>query len=178
MKGLLVFLIVVVVLAAVVGLVGVSLSNQEVRLRNQIAAQQKTNETVFDATWKIIAQQAQVTDQYKEGFRQVYGEIMDKRYDPRQGGTLLRFIQESNPNFDSSLYAKLASSIEGQRLNFQRAQQQLLDLKRSHDDVRLTFPGSLVCGDRAEILVQIVTSSTTTDSFLTGQENDVQLFKN
>ena len=176
MKAFAVLLIVAVVLGGVFGVMYVSISNSEIRLRNEIKAQQKTNETVFDTTWKIIQQQAQVADQYKDGFKQVYGEIMDKRYSPAQGGTLLRFITESNPNFDSSLYAKVANSIEGQRLTFQRAQAQLLDLKREHDNVRLTFPGSLVCGGRPEIEVQIVTSGKTAESFQTGREDNVDLF--
>ncbi len=53
-----------------------SYSNNEIRLRNAIAAQQKSNESSFDKTWKVIQQQAGVATTERESFRQVYTEIM------------------------------------------------------------------------------------------------------
>ena len=44
---------------------GISLSNQEVRLRTTIEAKQRDNTSEFDNMWKKISQVAQVTDGQK-----------------------------------------------------------------------------------------------------------------
>ena len=150
-------------------------NNREVSIRNQITAQQKKNETVFDNTWKIIKQQVGVTGQYKEAFREIYPALMEGRY--KTGGDMMKWVQESNPDFDTSLYKKLMTSIEAQRTNFTREQARLLDLKREHDDLLAKIPSKMFVGDRAPIEVVIVTSSKTTSTFVAGEENDVELFE-
>src|ERR1041385_4848867 len=100
--------IAVLVLIAIVGYV--SLSNQEKRLRNLISAQQDTNAAVYDQTWKIISEQANIADQYKEAFAQIYPDLMEGRYGNARGGALLSFITEHNPTFDTRLYEKVANS--------------------------------------------------------------------
>lgn len=177
MKGFIVGLIVVAVLGGIVGLMYVSANNSEIGLRNQATAQQKNLEVVFDRTWKVIQQEAQVSDQYKEAFKEIYPALMEGRYGNARGGALLSMITESNPNFDTKLYDRLASAIESQRTDFAREQKKLLDIKREHDDVRLKFPGSMFVGSRPEIVVVIVTSSKTDEAFKTGKEDDVNLFK-
>lgn len=49
-----------VLLAVIVAVTAVSISNREVRLRRQLEAQQKSTQVVFDNTWKILQQQAGV----------------------------------------------------------------------------------------------------------------------
>lgn len=153
----------------------VSYNNQEVRLRNQIGAQQKKNEATFDQTWKIIQQQAGVSSEYKDSFREIYTDIMNARYS-KGDGTLMKFIKEHNPEFDSSLFKKVMTSIEAQRVNFTREQSLLLDLQREHNNLLQTLPSSIFVGGRAPIEVKIVTSGKTNKSFETGEDNDVDLF--
>lgn len=168
-----VFLLLVVVAV----LVGVSISNSEVRLRNEIAAQQKANEAVYDTMWKIIQQEAEVSDQYQKKFYEGFGKIIGSRYEKERGGALLSMITEANPKFDTGLFAKLMRSIEGQRTVFLQNQKRLLDLKAEHDNVRATFPGSLICGGRPAIEVVIITSQKTDDAFKKGKDDDTNLFK-
>lgn len=149
-------------------------SNTEIRLRNKIEASQKVNETVFDTTWKIISQQAQVADKYKESFKDIFVGIMDARYS-KGDGSLMKWITETNPQFDPSLYTKLANSIEVQRTTFQNEQAKLLDLKREHDDLIGTFPGSVFLMNRSRITVQIVTSTKTDKAFSSGKDDDIEL---
>lgn len=171
-----------IVAVFVVGVLGVSFvqySNTEIRLRNQIDAQQEANKTVFDQTWKIIQQQAGVASEYKDSFREVYGEIMQERYSNKRGGALFSWIHEHNPEFDSSLFAKVMSSIEVQRTQFTAVQKRLIDLKREHDDMLEVFPSSLflAVAGRQPVNIQIVTSTKTEETFKTGTEDDVDLFK-
>ena len=151
-------------------------SNDEITIRKQVEAQQEKLHVVFDATWKIIQQKADVADQYKEAFANIYPALMAGRYGNKRGGALLSFITESNPNFDVSLYKDLSNAIEGQRTNFANEQSRLVDMKREHDTLCEVFPGSLFLKSRDDIKIDIVTSAKTEDTFKTGQDNDVSLF--
>jgi len=146
-------------------------SNSEIALRNQIGAQQKSNEAVFDNTWKIIKQQSGVADSYKDAFKEIYPALMEGRYGNERGGALLSFIQESNPTFDTSLYQKLSNSVEAQRTIFTREQQKLIDLAREHENMIKQFPSGVFLARRSHIDIVVVTSVKTEEVFRTKQEN-------
>jgi len=176
MKIAIITLCSVLLLGISFGATYVSYSNQEVRLRNQASAVQETNEVEFDKTWKVISQQAQVTGQYKDDFKDVYTSIMDERYDGDRAGALMSWVQEHNPNLDSSIYKTLMTTIEAQRESFNRRQFTLRDIKREHDNILDTFPGSLFLASREHIDVQLVSSTKAREAFETGLEDDVDLF--
>lgn len=155
----------------------VNYSNQEIQLASQVKAQQKNNQVVFDTTWKIISQTAQVSENYKDSFANIYPDIMNGRYGNARGGALMSWVTESNPNFDISLYQKLIIAIEAQRTNFANEQKKLIDLDREHQVLCTTFPGSLFLGSRADLKINIVTSAKTEEAFKTGQDNDTKLFR-
>ena len=158
------------------GCMYMSYSNGEVRLRNQVTAQQKANETSFDTCWKIISQTAQIADQYKDSFKEIYPALMEGRYGNARGGALMSWITESNPELSTKLYDKVAAAVEGQRTVFKRDQQKLIDLKREHDNLLMTMPSSWFVGSRPAVEIQIVTSTKTDVTFATGKEDDVDLF--
>lgn len=140
---------------------------------------QKNSEVVFDNTWKKIQQQAGVTSEYKEGFREIYVDIMNARYgnDGEAGKqTLMKWIQESNPTFDVSLYKTLMNTIEGSRNEFTMEQKKLIDIDRELKTMKVTFPNSLILGNKPDLDIKLVTSAKTEEAFATGQENDVDLF--
>lgn len=140
---------------------------------------QQNSEIVFDNTWKKIAQQAEVTDEYKEGFREVYVEMMDARYgnDGTAGQqTLMKWIQESNPTLDASIYKTLMNTIEGSRNEFTMEQKKLIDIDRELKSMKVTFPNSLILGGKADLEIKLVTSAKTEQAFTTGQDNDTKLF--
>lgn len=177
MKVLVTLLLTIVVIVGTVGGLWMSANNNEVSLRNQIAAQQKNNEAVLDTMWRIIKQQAQVTDAYKDSFYKGFKDIIGSRYEKERGGALLSMITEANPSFDTKLFQQLMTSIEGQRTNFLRNQKMLLDLKRQHDDVRQKFPSGLFVGTRPAVDVVIVTSTAADDAFKKGKDDtDDNLF--
>jgi hypothetical protein len=151
-----------------------SYSNQEVRLVNQLKAEQKNSQVTFDTTWKIIQQSFGVAESYKDGFKEVYTSIMEARYEGKN--PLFNFVTESTgANFDPSVYATVQRQIESQRINFQNQQRKLIDLKREHDNLLTVFPSSLFVGGRPEFEIQIVTSSKTEKAFSTGREDDISM---
>lgn len=176
-KALLVIALVFGIAVVGSGITYFSYSNAEIRLASQVKAKQKSNEASYDTMWKVIAQKAEISSEYKDSFKDIYVAIMDGRYGDDQGGTLMKWIQESNPSFDVSLYKDLMVAVEGQRERFLREQQQLIDLNREHDNMIDTFPGSLFVGSRPKIEITVVTSAKTGAAFATGTDDDVDLFK-
>lgn len=154
----------------------VSAHNTETGLRNQFKAQQKSNESSFDKTWKIIQQQAGVASEERASFRETYVEIMDATEGVAGRGALASFFTQAKIDISPDLFAKLMTTIEAQRETFHRDQQKLLEIVQQHDNVLTQFPSSIFIGGREPLEAVIVTSSKTDEAFLTGQENEVDLF--
>lgn len=163
--------------AIIVVIIGVTASNKEIRLRSQITAQKQVCEAFYDKLWKVIAQKAQVADQYKSAFKEIYPQLIEGRYGNEKGGTLMKWITESNPTFDVSLYKDLMLSIEAERAGFFMEQKRLVDLNNEHRIIRQTFPASMFIGGRADIEITIVSSDATKKVMETGKENDIEIFK-
>lgn len=163
-------------LVLVVGIWWVSTSNGEIRLRNQITASQEDNKSEFDNMWKKISQVAQVTEKDRASLEQIFVNHAGARKD-ESGNLLMKWVQESVPNISSDTFTNLQNIITSSRDRWTMRQKQILDLKREHDNMRLTFPSSLVCGGRPEIEVIIVTSSRTDKAFDSGKDDDIGLFE-
>lgn len=103
-----------------------SYNNKEIALRKESEAQRGKIETVRDRMFQIIREQANVSNEDREAFEEIYPKIIEGRY--KQGGELMKWIQEANPNFDTSLYQTLSNSIEVQRTAFTSTQNRMLDI--------------------------------------------------
>ena len=175
-KLLAIFGISLVSIGLIVGMMYVSASNKEIGLSTQIEAQQKVCEAFYDKLWKIISQKAQVAEQYKESFGKIYSDLISGRYAKDGGGSLMKWIQESNPTFDVSLYKDLSASIEAERSGFFMEQKKLIDLDREHKVLRKTWPNSMFIGSRPDAKFTIITSDQTEAVYKTGKENNVDVF--
>ena len=151
--------------------------NREIDLRTAITAKISDEEATFDKMWKVLSQKAQVTDQYKGAFAEIYPKLIEGRYS-KGDGSLMKWIQESNPTFDVSLYKDLMSSIDNEREGFLTTQRQLIDLKREHDKLRLQWPWKwFINDDVKEIEIKIISSTHSKEVRSTGVDNDIDLFK-
>lgn len=177
MKKVIIIGVSVLTFVIIVVIIGVSASNKEIRLRSQITAQKQVCEAFYDKLWKVIAQKAQVADQYKDAFKEIYPQLIEGRYGNEKGGTLMKWITESNPTFDVSLYKDLMTSIEAERAGFFMEQKRLVDLNNEHRIIRQTFPASIFIGGRSDIAITIVSSDATKKVMETGKENDIDIFK-
>ena len=180
---------VVVILGIILFSSYVSTSNTEISMRKQIEAQQEVCASFYDKVWKIISQKAQVSSEYKNGFNEIYTNIMQGRYQnggaqagngpqgsAQNGGSLMKWIQEANPEFDVSLYKDLMRSIEVERNGYLKQEQKLIDLDREHDTYIAIFPNSIFVGGRGETEIKTIRSSRTNNALETGEDNDVDLF--
>lgn len=169
-------IVAVIILGVSIALGAIGISNEEIELRNQAVAQQKTNEATFDKVWKVLKQKAGIMDKQREDFRVVYTGIMNERYQGEaDGAPAFKWIKEHNPEFPMDMYKDISNAIESNRATFLRVQKRLIDIKREHDNLRKKFPSSLIVGNRPELDIQIVTSQRTKRTFETGEENEEDL---
>jgi hypothetical protein len=163
----------------VIGLSTIGISNDERALRNQIVAKQEVLKSNYDKMWKILSQQAGVSAEYKDSFKEIYPKLMEGRYGNARGGALMSWVHEANPEFSTALFEKLSDSIDVQRTEYFNQEQGALDLKREHDNMLTKFPSGFILGilGRQPITLKLVRSERTDSAFETGQDNDVDLFK-
>jgi len=179
MNGKIVAAVAVGAVVLVILVFAVSISNSEVRLRNLITAKQKDNSSEYDNLWKKIAQVAEVTSEQKNALIEIFVQHAKARTGEGSDKAVVRWIQESVPNVDTSAFKNLQNVITASRDGFTMRQKELLDLKREHDNMLGVFPSSIVLSvlGRQPIDVVIVTSTRTDNAFKSGKDDDVELFK-
>lgn len=151
--------------------------NKYVTLNNLYEAQVAQDQIVYDEMWKIIQQQAGVTENYSESFRKNYKDIMQSR---NYGGEMMKWIQEANPNFSTAMYEKLMVSIETYRTKFTMVQSKLISIHNEMKNLLTLFPSRIflvTIGGHQLPELKIVTSTRTDNAFQTGKDDDVNLFK-
>ena len=153
-----------------------SYNNKEIALRAKAEAQVGKIEGVHDKMWKVIQQKAQVTTEYKDAFAEIYPEIISGRYSGDGDGSLMKWVTESNPNFDTSLYADLMQSIEILRSEFQRNQETMLDIVREHNVLINIFPNRLFITNKTPINYTVISSTKSKVVMETGIDDDVKMF--
>jgi hypothetical protein len=150
-------------------------NNKEVALRKEAEAQRGKIESVYDTMWKVLKQEAGVTEQYRKTFEEIYPKLIAGRYE-KDRGQLLKMIQESNPAFDTRLYDKLMQSIEVQRAYFATAQQRMLDILRERETLLESMPSMWFIRNKQKIDYVVISSDVTESVINTRRENDIDLF--
>ena len=175
--------IILISLATIVAVSGLTIvgcyfsyNNKEITLRERAEGQRKKIEGVHDKMWKVIQQKAQVADKYKDAFTEIYPAIMEGRYSGNGDGSLMKWVTEQNPSFDTSLYKDLMQSIEVLRSEFQRSQETMLDLIRDHNTLCTTYPGRWFISNTMEIEYTVISSTKSKVVMDTGIDDDVKLF--
>lgn len=154
---------------------GTSIKNKEQDLRQLVIAQQNSNKANFDKMFKVIQQIAEVTDQAKETFKEIYPSLIEGRYS-QDKNLLSKWVVESNPQFDFKLYSRLIDAIERNREEFFNQQNKLISYSAVHTSYIKKWPGNLYFGPNDTIAITIITSKITKETFQTGEENDIDLF--
>ena len=151
-------------------------NNREIALRKEAEAQQGKIESVYDTMWKTLKQEAGVTDQYRKTFEEIYPKLIAGRYS-QDGKELMKFIKESNPDFDTRLYDKLMQSIEAQRAYFASSQQRMLDIIRERETLLEQMPSCWFISNKSKIEYEVISSTASKDTMVSRREDDVELFK-
>ena len=168
--------VIALVIGAIFWAIGVSNNEKKIKLRGE--AQQEVCEAFFSNMWEILQTKAGVATEYKEAFKEIYVPLIEGRYN--DDNLFMKWITESNPTFDPSLYKDLMIAIEGQRNGFFIEQSKLIDIDREHKTMKAIFPNSLVIGQREPIGglegITILKNVATTDAYETGTDASPDLF--
>ena len=169
-------IILIIVGFFVVLLIGMyfSYNNKEIALRKEGEAQKGKIESVHDTMWKIIKQKAQVSEKYKDAFEKIYPDLIRGRYANDQG-SMMKWIQEQNPNFDTSLYRDLSQAIEIQRTIFSNAQQRMLDILRERETLIESMPAKFFISNKTKIDYEVISSTNTKTIMETRIDDDINL---
>lgn len=178
MKGLIIGVVILVVLGTIVATQYVGYHNDWTNMKNKYEAQVEADKVIYDNVWKVIKQQAQVSDQYADKFKESYVAIMEGRYgdEGRQGGGFFNVLQEQNPQFDATMYKQLMNTIDSKRTEFTANQKLLVAYHQELKNMKEKIPSSWFLGSKELPELQTVTSGKTKETFETGEENDVDVF--
>ena len=126
--------------------------------------------------WKVLQQKAQVSNEYKNAFADIYPQIISGRYSGNGDGSLMKWVTEQNPNFDTSLYQDLMMSIEILRSEFQRNQETMIDIVREHKTLCTTYPGKWFITNTQSIEYEVISSTKSKNVMETKVDDDIRLF--
>lgn len=172
-KGLVLTLIIVGVLGAIIMTQYISYHNTWTDKKNLYIEQIDDNKIIYDKVWKVIQQQASVSEKYADDFREVYVEMMEAR---NYGGEAFKWIQEQNPNFSQDMYKQLMSTIEVQRSEFALNQKRAMSIYKELKNLKEQIPSTFYLSGKELPELVMVTSTKTQKNFDSGKEDDVELF--
>ena len=172
-KGLILGSIIIAFLGIVLVMQFISYHNTWTDKKNLYEEQLEVDKIIYDEVWKVIKQQAGVTEKYAEDFKNVYVDLMEAR---NYGGEAFKWIQEQNPTFSQDMYMKLMNTIEAQRAKFTVNQKRLISIHKELKNLKEKFPSSLFVGGRELPELITITSTKTEKTFESGKEDDVELF--
>ncbi len=158
-------------------LLGISYRNDEIALRNTFEAKVSDVEASHDKMWKVLQQKAGVTNEYKAAFEKVFPQIIEGRYSGQKDGSLMKFVVEANPTFDTSLYKDLMQSIEAERAAFLTKQEVAIDVQREYNTFIAQQPASFFMGPAVKpVAYKVISSSRSKAAMESGEDNEVDLF--
>ena len=196
-------LIVVAVVGVTLFMYDMGIDNKEMALRERFKGQDKICMTSYDNMYKVISQDAQVTDKYASDFKDIFAQISDNLMGDE---AMLKVVAGFNPQLDPSAYKELMTTIKTERAKFKRAQDICIDVSRAYATYIKTKPQTWFINDEileAKELIKYgyekdlvmeskeyepetkeawtiltfkpVTSKKTKNVFETGEENDIDL---
>jgi hypothetical protein len=183
-KGLVIGLGVVgtfVLLTLICVMSAIGVSNGFIAAEEGINAQYDDNRNSYDRMWKTFKETAQVSDMYATDLERVFKTAITAREGEGGSKALFKFVQEQNPNFDSSLYTRLQAMIEAGRNSFAASQTTILDKCRVYKTSYMTFPNSLIAGFGGFPRINLkekctpVTSAKTEKAFEEKRDEEVKL---
>ena len=162
-----------------VGIYYVNTSNTSARFSVSIKAKQTDNTSEFDNMNKKIKQTAQVAPAQMDKLKEIFNTHAQARGAGQQGGSLALWIKESVPTVDAKTYDKLMDIITSSRNAWTMRQKEIIAMKESHDHMFVQIPSKWILSIAGHVPVDIVvvTSSATKEAFITGEDNDIELFK-
>lgn len=111
----------------------VSAHNYAVTAENGIKAAYTDNQNVLSSYTVKIQEMAQVPAMYKDDLKEVYTAAIQGRYGEDGSKAMFQWLQEKNPELNSTLYSSLQQTMEAGRNEFKVHQTVLIDKKREYE---------------------------------------------
>lgn len=158
----------------------ISAYNTGNRLERTIEATFTDNQNVLAQYSNRIGEAAQIPAMQRDDLAEVVERALDARYGEEGSQAMFQWIQEQNPQIDSTVYVELQRIINAGREDFRVAQTRLIDQKRVYETALGSFwQGTWlrIAGYPQTDLDQfvIVTNARTEEAFGAGQEEAIQL---
>lgn len=168
----------IVVVGIVGGLSAMNFSIKSKQLLNGIDGQLTTNKTNYDKMWKKFSETAQVQEKYAKDVKEIYTATIEGRYG-NDNSLLFKSITESNPNIDSSIYKQLQTIIDDDRDEFFNYQKTITDKVTAYNNYLAAHPimSTILAKEDLKSEAYVITSDKTKDAFATGEDNQIDLFK-
>lgn len=176
----------------------VTFQNTAVNLESSVKGQYQKNQNTYDAFWKTVKESAQISDEYKEAFKEILVDDTQARYGKDGAGAAFLMLNERPINFDDKTYLKIMQLIESGRHDFRQGQDDLLDKQRVYENHLRSVSGSFFAGitgfpkevggelappfdkdgdGRMTVLdYKIVTSAKTEAAFATAKDDEIDVF--
>lgn len=142
-------------------------NNREIALRKESEAQRGKIEAVRDQMFKALQEKANVAADYREAFGKIFPDIISGRYS-HDRSDMMKWIQEANPYFDTSLYNDLMIAIEAQRVQFMNVQARMLDIINQRATLIESYPSCWFVKNKKDIPFEVISSTATKDGIGSG----------
>lgn len=149
--------------------------DKNVELKNSFKAQKGVIAGNFDKMWKVLRDQAKMTDKQAKAFKDIYVPMIEGRYS-KGDGSLMKWVTEQNPTFDQSNYKTLMQNIEALRSEFETEQKKILAIQEQHNNLRQRFWSHIFLGDEPELEYTMITSTQTQNIVKSGND-DLDMFE-
>lgn len=175
MSASIILIMCVAVFAIILLVMFFSYNNKEIALRKEAEAQRGKIKSVRDKVFKIIREKANVSTEYRKAFEKIYPDLIAGRYSGDNGG-MMKWIQEQNPTFDTSLYGDLMQSIEVQREAFNTEQTRMLDIINQRAALLEQYPSCWFIRNKSAIDYTVIASTSTNNIMQTGIDDEMLTF--
>lgn len=165
--ALLGFLGITAVSLASVALWVVGVRDRTIGLENQFVAAKESREALYDNMFKQIQEKFKLTNLE----RSTAVKLIDGLVAGRSGGNMFKMVQEQYPQLDQSMFKEVSATISGKRDEFTRSQQNLMQIKKEHTDLRTQTITSFIIGSRPALEFTVVSSSDAKEVMATGTDD-------
>jgi hypothetical protein len=138
----------------------------------------KDNSSEFDNMWKKIAQAANIADNQKESFKEVF-KAWAGNSTPQDGGKMMLWIKQAVPDTKAlgDIQTQVMNIMTGSRDGWTMRQKELVSIASTYNDnlVRMPKGAILKFFGFQHIDPLVITSTRTDNAFKTGKDDDVSL---
>ncbi len=153
---------------AMIFALNISYNNKQKMYHTLYEAEVQNIETRLDNMWNIIADKFSMNRQYAEDFKEM-AKINVNAF--QSNGEVFRWVHTQMPQVDPSLYREVMTTIEAERLSFERSQKKIIDVVREHNYLIVSVPAAWFISDKTPLEWQVISSTETKEIMKSRTDN-------